>query len=227
LAPQIIHDTVATWPAVPAVAANDQFVDRQVSYEPHRDVDQVPDTLASSQLVHDGGHELAATLGRGFVEHFGQQLAVLGGKHVHRAFQAIAGRQDPHQFEQVANGAQREGLQFLDRARLLLQPLGHLGRIKNQREKFLKLLWLHSSGEQLLDDGAQRPRGVVDHMPQLLVLTVNVADDMDGALGQRQDCREPRDLRHRRIDVWEPLRQRSQEDQFGLTCLQHIDILLV
>ena len=87
-----------------------------------------------------------------------------------------------------------EGPQFLAVGQCLLQSLRDLGRIEDQRQKLLKLLGLHPPLEVVLDQRPQCSRGIVDDVPQLLVFAVNVADDMHGPFGKRQNRRQPRDL---------------------------------
>ena len=222
LLPQIIHHPVAAGTPVPAVAADDQLVDRQIAHQADGDVDQLPDAAPPDQFVDDRRHELAAALGRRLMEHLGHQLAVLGGKNLHRPLQAVAGHQDADQLEEVAQGAQGEIPQLPGRARRLLEPLDHLAGVENKGEKLLEARRLHSAAEHPFQQRAQGPGGIVDHMPQLLVLAVNVADDVDRALGQRQDGGKPRDFRHGGVHIGKAPGQRAQQHQFPLAGFQQI-----
>jgi len=67
---QVVDDAVAARSAVPAVAADNQLVNRQVPNQPAHHVNQMQRLTAAYQLVHDRLEELLAALGRGLVEHF-------------------------------------------------------------------------------------------------------------------------------------------------------------
>ena len=62
-------------------------------------------------------------------------------------------------------------------------------------------------------------------MAELLVLAVDVADDVDGPLGQRQDRGQPGDLRHGRVDVGEPAGQGAEGDQLVVAGVLTLDVV--
>ncbi len=145
------------------------------------------------------------------MEHLGDQLLVLRRKDLHRALEAVTCGQRADQVELVSQRAHGKRAQRGGIGQRMFEMLGHLGGVEDQRKEFLEVLGLHLAGEEPLDERPQRARGIVDDVAELFVFAVDVADDVYGPLGEREDGREPRDLGHGGIDVGELAGQGAEE----------------
>ena len=90
LVSQIIDDAIAARAAIPAVAADDQLVDRQVADQATGDVNQVQRPAAQQQFIDNGLDELAAAFVEWLVQHLREQVGVLAREDLHRPLQAVA-----------------------------------------------------------------------------------------------------------------------------------------
>ncbi|TWU39569.1 hypothetical protein Poly41_24240 [Novipirellula artificiosorum] len=64
-------------------------------------------------------------------------------------------------------------------------------------------------------------------MSQLLVFAMNIADDMNRALGQGADGREPRNFRHRRIDIRKTFGEQTENGKRFLGWIWHKIVFVI
>ena len=189
------------------------------------DMHQMQRPPALDQFIDDGFQKIAAAFGCWLMQKFSKKLFIFSRKNFHAALQAIARGQRTDQLELVAKGKQGKFAYLLWIGERLLKRLNHFRWIEEQGEKFLELLWRHLVRKQSFGQGAEGAGGVVDHVAQFFVFTVDVADDVDGAFGKCKDRRQPRDLRHRRIDVGKQFCQRAKGRHKRLAGIIH-DVLV-
>ncbi len=211
---EVVDDPVAARAAVPAVAGDDQLVDGEVADQPAGQVDEVQRAAAPDELVDDRLEVADFPLRRGRVENLGKQLAVLRGERRGRLLEALPRGQHAHDLEKIEQRAHRILLLRRGRREFALQRRDHFRRVEDERQKFLEPFGRQLVLEQLLDQRPQRAGGVVDDVAQLFVLAVDVADDVDRALGQGQLGGEPGDLGHGGIDVGHLAGQGAERRQF-------------
>ena len=155
----------------------------------------------------DGVNVAAFPFGGGGMEDLGEQLFVLRRKHSDGVLKTAFGGKFAYDLEEPAQGPSRIGLLLLDRFEGFVQTSHHFSRVKNEGQELFKLLFWEARFEKALHQRTQCAGGVVDDVAQFAVLTVDVADNVDGAHRQRELCGEPGDLGDGAVDVWKFLGQ--------------------
>src|SRR5258706_3396474 len=110
---------------------------------------------AAEQFLDDRLDEFLAPIRGRLVKHLRDQLLILDRKDLHRALEAVTGGEIADQVELVAQRADGKLAQGGGIRERLLEVSGHFRRIKDEREKFLKVFGLHLPGEEALDQRAE------------------------------------------------------------------------
>ena len=194
---QVIDDPVAARAAVPAVAADDQLVDRQVADHAHGQADDVQDPAVAAPARRRWRR---STSGRarsvGSCSSSCSRSRYSAGRPAHARCRLIA--------RGPACGRSRTGRRRSARQNALLR----LGVVQRRLQALERLARdrrsasgtpaarpaIRRSANSCSTSGRSVPGGVVDDVAELVVFAVDVADDVDGALGQGQLGRQPGDL---------------------------------
>ncbi len=180
-----IDDFVDARAAIPEVAGDDDLLDREVADH----VRGGAEDLDLALLAHEGLDQrrvegLAAVLDLAVGHELAEQADQGPGVDLLHVAARVAARERPDDLHLAADRPQHERLPIFLLCRL--KPRVRLARIVNDRQELLELGRVDPPLEQALHQRAERARGVVDDVLELLVLPVDVADDVDRALGQGQ-----------------------------------------
>jgi hypothetical protein len=183
---QVVDYFVSTLAPVPAVARDDQFIDRKVSDDSTNEVDKMQDASSSRELIDDRFNVSVISFRRRRMKYLGQEFPVFRWQNASSRFQAPPRSKHSHDLKKIMKCSHRVRLLILGIANPLFKAFNDFGWIENQGQEFLELFGWHSILEQFFDQRPQCPRSVIDHMAELFMLPVNIADYVNGSLWQRQ-----------------------------------------
>jgi hypothetical protein len=216
-----LDDLVEPRAAVPEIAGDDQLADREVADHPRDRADQLALALVAQERIEQAVQELG--LARQLIgEHqLAEHRVERIGDDPGHVLERVVARQVAHHHRRVDRDPVQQRAPALG-----TQPPGHrlpgLARVVDQREQLIDLLGREPPAEQPLEQRTHAARGVVQHLAELDVLPVDVADHVDGGLGQREDGLEVRELREHRGDVGVALREDPEMGQgHGVRSLAH------
>ena len=102
----------------------------------------------------------------------------------------------------------------------MAKAFGDFRRIEREFQELSHFHGIHAASKHLFHQRTQSSRGVVDHMLQLLVFAMNVADHMHRAFGQRLHSGQPSNLGNRRVNIRVLHRQQFQHGEIGFRSLK-------
>ena len=186
--------------SVAEVTRHDKFFHGQIANEAGGAADRAEAESALHQLAQLHFEECACMPASGKVQQHLEQLPVLLRRHQLDGLATPRPDHDPDQVELPLQGLEHPFETFVVTLKLFGFQMQKLGRVIEHVEKLLEALTAELVTEQLLDERAKSTRRIVDHMPQLLVLAMNVRDHVDHSLRKTELRLQGRNLRHRRID---------------------------
>ena len=213
LAHHVLDHLVDARTAVPEVPRHDQLRKQQVADDPRHHPQERQFLPVGDELVEHPVDVVVAALEVRGEQQFEQQRLVKGREHFFDRLQPVRLREPPQQFEFQP----RLPVQELPPRRGVGQPLRQQGiglaRIVDHVEQVELFARRQPLAERLLHERTQAARGVVDDVDELLELAVYVADDVDGALRQRQRAAQARDGGQGGVDVRVLRAERPQVDE--------------
>ena len=183
---QVLDYFVSTLAPVPAVARDDQFIDRKVSDDSTNEVDQMQDAPSPGELVDDRFNVSVISFRRRRMKYLGQEFPVFRWQNPSGRVQAPPPSKHSHNLKKIMKCSHRVRLLILGIANPLFKAFNDFGRIENQGQEFLELLGWHSILEQFFNQRPQCARCVIDDMTELFMLPVNIADYVNSSPWQRQ-----------------------------------------
>ena len=181
---EVIDNAIASRASIPAVSGDDDFIDCEVADHASGEVDEVEEAASAHEFTDDGLDVGAVAIGGGFVKDFREKFAVFRWENSGGMLEAAAGCEDADDFEEVGEGVVGEGVLLFWFAEIVLELTDDFGGVKDKFKELLEIGGFHFVFEQAFNERAKRARGIVDDMPELFVLAVNIADDVDGSSRQ-------------------------------------------
>ena len=203
---QRLNHAIDPRPAIAQVPQHQQFITRQVANQPRTRPHRAPIPV----ILRKRGDHLADVRRPLPAAKLNEQLPIPLGQQFLKVLAPIRAAQLPHHVKLQRQRPLHPLKPRSARHNLPRKPIDRLARVVQHSQKLMQFLRRHLGPHHLLDELPQPPRRVVDHVPQLRVFAMNVADHMHDAHRQRERRFERRNLRDRILRAGKLSRQRLQ-----------------